>query len=152
MILVLSVSLMSAMCSSDDDDLSNNNSVEIAQVENTATTGTWGITNFVDSGQNKTSDFDGYEFTFSSNGSITATNGSMSYEGTWYVGDDSYDDDSSNDDDDLEFNIDFLVSDSNEFAELDDDWDIVSYSDTVINLIDVDLNGVDTDMLTFERN
>lgn len=150
MILLLSLSLMSAMCSSDDDDMSNNNSVEIAQVENTAATGTWRVTNFVDSGQNETSDFNGYEFTFTSNGVLTATNGSTNYNGTWFVGDD---DDSSDDDDDLEFNLFFSVPATDDFEDLNDDWDIVSYSDTVINLIDFnDDNASDTDELTFERN
>lgn len=143
MILLLSLSLMSAMCSSDDDDMSNNNSVEIAQVENTAATGTWRVTNFVDSGQNETSDFNGYDFTFSENGTVTATNGTTTYNGTWSV---------TSDDSDVEFNLFFPVPDTDDFEDLNDDWDIVNYSDNIINLIDVSGGNGDTDVLTFERN
>jgi hypothetical protein len=156
---VLSFSLMSAMCSSDDDGSQSDNSAQIAQIENTVEAGTWRITNFVDSGQDETNDFSGYEFTFASNGTLTATNGTTSYSGTWSVtsDDDSSDDDSSDDDgsssnDDLDFNISFPVPDSNDFEDLNDDWDIVSYSDTVINLIDISGGNGDTDVLTFERN
>ena len=60
LLLMLSFSLMSSMCSSDDDDgTPNNNSLQIAEIENTAESGTWRITNFNDSGQNETSDFAG---------------------------------------------------------------------------------------------
>jgi hypothetical protein len=149
--LVLSLSLLSAMCSSDDDGSQSNNNAEIAQVENTLETGTWRVANMVDSGQDETNDFSGYEFTFASNGTITATNGTTSYTGSWFISDDdSSDDDSS--DDDLEFNIFFNVPDSNDFEDLNDDWDIVSYSDNTINLIDISGGNGDTDILTFERN
>ena len=148
-LLVLSFSLV-VSCSTDDDNNSTNNSVQIAQVETTIETGTWRITNFNDSGQDETIDFNGYVFTFSSNGTLTATNGATSYTGTWSVtGDDSSDDDSS---DDLDFNISFPVPDTDDFADLNDDWDIVSYSDTTINLIDVSGGNGDTDVLTFQRN
>ena len=158
MVLVLSFSLMSAMCSSDDDVNQGDTSAEIAQVENTVQTGTWRITNFVDSGQDETNDFSGYEFTFASNGTLTATNGTTSYTGSWFISDDeSSDDDSSDDDgssstDDIDFNIFFPVPDSNDFEDLNDDWDIVSYSDSIINLIDISGGNGDTDILTFERN
>lgn len=149
-VLVLSLSLMSAMCSSDDDGMANNTSAQIAEVQSIAETGTWRITNFMDSGQDETSNFIGYEFTFGPNGMLSATNGANTYTGIWSI---SIDDDSSGGDDDgLEFDIDFAVPESNMFDDLDDDWDIVSYSDTLINLIDIDDDGNDTDILTFERN
>ena len=148
-ILVLSLSLMSAMCSSEDDGISDKNSVQIEEVENTAITGTWRVTNYVDSGQNETSDFNGYDFTFSSNGSVTATNGTTTYNGTWSVTSDVSDDD---DDSDVDFNLFFSVPDTDNFDDLNDDWDIVSYSDAIINLIDVSGGNGDTDVLTFERN
>lgn len=150
--LVLSFSLV-VSCSTDDDNNSTNNSVQIAQVENIAETGTWRVTNFNDSGQDETNDFNGYVFTFSSNGILTATNGTTSYTGTWSVtGDDSSDDDGSSGNDDLDFNISFPVPDTDDFADLNDDWDIVSYSDTTINLIDVSGGNGETDLLTFQRN
>ena len=153
MVLMLSFSLMSSMCSSDDDDGSpNNNSQQIAEIENTAESGTWSITNFNDSGQNETSDFNGYDFSFNSDGSLVATNGSNTMTGTWSVTDDSNSSDDSSSDDDIDFNIFFPVPDSNDFEDLNDDWDVVMTSSTRIELIDISGGNGGTDMLTFEKN
>lgn len=150
---MLSFSLMSSMCSSDDDDGSpNNNSQQIAEIESTAESGTWRITNFNDSGQNETSDFNGYDFTFNSDGSLVATNGSNTLTGTWSVTDDSNSSDDSSSDDDIDFNIFFPVSDDNDFEDLNDDWDVVTTTSTRIELIDISGGNGGTDMLTFERN
>lgn len=154
LLLMLSFSLMSSMCSNDDDDggIPNNNSLEIAQIQNTAESGTWRITNFVDSGQNETSDFTGYNFSFNADGSLVASNGSNTMTGTWSVTDDSNSNDDSSSDDDIDFNIFFPVPDSNNFEDLNDDWDIVSTSSNTIELIDISGGNGGTDFLTFERN
>ncbi|MFP4846261.1 hypothetical protein [Winogradskyella sp. PE311] len=153
LLLMLSFSLMSSMCSSDDDDGSpNNNSQQIAEIENTVESGTWRITNFNDSGQNETSDFNGYDFSFNSDGSLVATNGSNTMTGTWSVTDDSNSSDDSSSDDDIDFNIFFPVPDSNDFEDLNDDWDVVMTSSTRIELIDISGGNGGTDMLTFEKN
>ncbi len=146
--------LTSVSCSSDDDsNNSNTNAAQIQAAVTAATNGTWRISNFIDSGQNETSDFDGYDFTFASNGTLTATNGTLTQTGTWSVTDDSNssDDDSSNDDD-IDFNISFPVSDTNNFEDLNDDWDVVSTSDTQISLIDISGGNGGTDILVFNRN
>lgn len=150
---MLSFTLMSFNCSDDDDGSSNmNNSQQIAQIENTMESGTWRITNFNDSGQNETSDFNGYDFTFNSDGSLVATNGSNTLTGTWSVTDDSNSSDDSSSDDDIDFNIFFPVSDDNDFEDLNDDWDVVSTTSTRIELIDISGGNGGTDMLTFEKN
>lgn len=154
LLLMLSFSLMSSMCSSDDDggSTNSNNSQQIAQIENTAESGTWRITNFNDSGQDETSDFNGYNFSFNSDGTLVATNGSNTVNGTWSVTDDSNSNDDSSSNDDIDFNIFFPVPDSNNFEDLNDDWDIISTSSTKIELIDISGGNGGTDMLTFEIN
>lgn len=155
LLMMVSFALLSLSCSSDDDDSSIDNSQQIAQVQSLAESGTWRITNFNDSGQDYTSDFTGYNFTFASDGTLTASNGSSTLNGTWSITSDSSsssDDDSNDDDDDIEFNIFFPVSDSNDFEELNDDWDIVSTSATTIQLIDISGGNEGTDLLTFEMN
>lgn len=152
-LLMLSFTLMSSMCSNDDDDgNSNNNNQQIAQIENTAESGTWRITNFNDSGENETSDFSGYDFSFNSDGSLVATNGTNTLTGTWSVTDDSNSSDDSSSDDDIDFNIFFPVPDSNDFEDLNDDWDVVTTTSTRIELIDISGGNGGTDMLTFEKN
>lgn len=152
LLMMLSFSLMSTTCSSDDDDGSpNDNSQQIVEIESTAQSGTWRITNFNDSGQDETSDFNGYDFSFNNDGSLVATNGSNTMTGTWSVTDDSSSS-SSSDDDDIDFNIFFPVPDSNDFEDLNDDWDVVSTSATRIELIDISGGNGGTDRLTFEKN
>ena len=152
LVMLLSITLFSA-CSTDDDS-SSDNSQQIAQVEGIVEAGTWRITNFNDSGQDETSDVTGYSFTFASRGTLTASNGTTTLDGTWSITNDSSSssDDDSNDDDDIEFNIFFPVPDTNDFEDLNDDWDIVSTSATRIELIDVSGGNGGTDRLTFEKN
>jgi hypothetical protein len=136
---------VASMCSSDDNSSS---SQDPTPVINAATQGTWRVTSYVDSGTDETNHFTGYNFTFSNGGVLTATNGSNTVTGTWSVlNDDSNDDSPSND---LDFNIGFTAPAN--FADLNDDWDIVTYSDTTISLIDISGGNGGTDTLVFTKN
>ena len=136
---------VASMCSSDDNSSST---TDPTPVINTVSQGTWRITSYVDSGNNETSDFTGYNFTFGPSTVLTATNGTNTYTGSWSVtSDDSNDDNPSSD---LDFNITF-VNPAN-FADLTDDWDIVSYTATTISLIDVSGGNGGTDTLVFTKN
>lgn len=128
-----------ASCTKDDEALS-------VQIENNITKGTWRITNFDDSNDDKTDNFTGYNFTFTPAGVITASNGTLTYTGTWNITDGDENDDIL---DDLDFNINFPLT--NEFQDLNDDWDIFAQSATKLEL--TELGGVsDTDLLTFTKN
>lgn len=136
---------VASMCSSDDNSSS---SQDPTPVINTATQGTWRVTSFVDSGTDETNHFNGYNFTFGNEGVLTATNGTNTVIGTWSVTNDSSTDDSSGND--LDFNIGFTGPAN--FLDLTDDWDIVSYSNTTISLIDVSGGNGGTDTLVFTKN
>ena len=142
------ICLLITSCSADDEN-SNDNSQEITEVETIAESGSWRITNLNDSGEDETSDFAGYDFTFNPDGSLVATNGTNTITGTWSVTDDNDDSDSA---DDIEFNILFPVSDTNDFENLNEDWDIVSIAATRIALIDIGEANEGDEMLTFEKN
>lgn len=121
-------------------------------VINAAASGTWKITYFFDTDTDETTHFNNYTFTFGSGNVLTATNGANTYTGTWSVTNDhsnSNDDSSSHSSNDLDFNIMFATPAN--FAELSDDWDIVSYSANKIELIDVSGGNGGTDYLTFEK-
>lgn len=150
-LLMLSFSLMSSGCSSDDDVGSIDNSQEIIQIENTAESGEWIISSYIDSGQDETNDFSGYVFTFATSGILTATNGTTMYTGSWSVTDSNSSDNSSSDDD-IDFNISFPVPDTDDFEDLNDDWGIVAYNDTTISLIDISGGNGGTDTLVFQKN
>lgn len=119
----------------------------IEAIEEEVSAGTWRITSFVDSGTDETGNFNGYTFTFASDGTLSATNGSNTYAGTWSVTDSNSSDDSA---DDLDFNIFFNATGN--FEDLNDDWDISSHSSTTIALIDVSGGNGGTDYLTFTKN
>jgi hypothetical protein len=131
-----------SMCSSDDSPSTNQ-----SQVIDLASSGTWRITLYNDSGVVETSKFTGFNFTFGASNVVTATGNGLSYSGTWSVTDSNSTDDSI---DDLDFNISFTSP--VDFADLTDDWDIVSKSSTKIELIDVSGGNGGTDYLTFEKN
>lgn len=136
---------VASMCSSDDN---SNSSPDPTPVINTVNNGTWRVTFFEDSGNNETSHFTGYNFSFGPNNVLTATNGTTTYTGMWSVtSDDSNDDSPSND---LDFNIAF--SSPANFAELTEDWHIITYTSTKIQLIHVSGGNGGTDYLTFEKN
>lgn len=136
---------VASMCSSDDTSSSSN--VAQTQVIATASSGTWRVTLYNDSGIVKTSNFAGYNFTFAASNVITATNGTNSYAGSWSVSDSNSNDDTLND---LNFNIAFSTPVN--FADLTDDWHIQSRTDTKIEFIDVSGGNGGTDYLTFEKN
>jgi len=127
--VMAAVCLSIIACSKDDDN--NNNPGPI-------TTGTWRVTLFTDSGNDETSDFSGYTFTFNSNGGAVAAKGGTSKNGTWSRS--------------SRFNIDFgAKSDANKpLGELTDDWVIISQSDTELKLKDD--NDDSGELLTFTKN
>jgi hypothetical protein len=118
-------------------DPQSNVSANTSQV---VTSGSWKVTLFTDSGNNETADFNGYTFTFDTNGVLTATKNGVSKTGTWSVSS------SSN-----KFNIDLGAKvDSNKpLGELTDDWKIISSSDTEIKLQDD--NSASNEFLTFTK-
>jgi len=136
---------VASTCSNDD---STPSSVDPTPVINTAQSGTWRITLFNDSGTDETNHFTGYNFTFGSSNVLTATNGTNTYTGTWSITSDNSGDDSPSND--LDFNIAF--SSPPNFEELTEDWNIISYTTTKIQLIHVSGGGGGTDYLTFEKN
>ncbi len=154
-ILVIALMSITVACSGDDDSNNNDDNGNSAdQIRDIATDGTWRISYFFDTDEDETSNFNGYTFTFGENGVLTAVNGTTTVTGDWSVLDDgsnsSSDDDgsSSNDDD---FNIFFPVPDTNDFEDLNDDWDIISVTATKIELTDVSGGNGGTDFLTFTK-
>ena len=147
-ILIIFIYTGLAMSCDKDDDNNEPQNTTIQQTQNTVQSGSWKITYYLDSDQNETNHFTGYTFTFNENGSLVAINGSTTITGTWSVTDSN-----SNDDDggssDTDFNI-FFASPP-DFEELSDDWDIISVTNSKIQLTDVSGGNGGTDFLTFEK-
>lgn len=142
---VLAAFFFITSCSNDDDNSMDNPNVQLQQtVEANLLSGTWRITEFIDSGINETADFAGYNFTFNANGTVQSTNGTNNVQGTW-----SLISDGSNIND-LELRL--IFNTMNDFDDLNDDWDYISQTATTMNLIDVSGGGEPDDLLTFEKN
>ncbi|MCL6266577.1 hypothetical protein [Flagellimonas myxillae] len=104
----VSLAALAIACTNDSesDEMANlaQLQADVEEISNAAMAGPWTITNFVDSGTNETSDFEGYGFSFNEDGSLVADNGSVTITGTWSVtidddSDDDSDDDNSSEDD-----------------------------------------------------
>lgn len=148
---ILAVALVSVSCSSDSEDSVQDPAVAVQALTDLAVSGSWIISSYVDSGTDETSDYNGYTFNFSADGSLEALNGATVVTGSWSVtNDDSSDDDDYDSDDDIDFNIFFSAPPI--FEELTDDWDIVSRSSTRIELIDISGGDGSTDTLVFEKS
>ena len=148
------IALVLGACETDDS--ANNNDTmtaqEIEAAKTIATSGTWRVTNYNDDGQDETSDYNGYTFTFETTGVLTATKDATTITGTWSITEDSSSSSDDDDDDDIDFNIFFPVSDDHPLDDLSDDWDIVSFDATTINLIDISGGDGSTDLLTIMKN
>jgi hypothetical protein len=147
-LLLAGIVVMGLSVSCSDDDSSSNNNNSINEVRHTVKSGTWRITSFVEDTNDETTNFSDYDFKFDDNSVLTATDGTITYNGTWSVTDsDNSDDDNSSD---IDFNINFASPQV--FAELSDDWDILERTSTRIKLVDVSGGNGGTDYLTFEKN
>jgi len=120
------------------------------QITKISTDGTWVVSSYIDDGDDETNDFSTFRLNFLEAGVLNATDllssNSNPYAGTWSLTDSNSNDDSL---DDLDFNINFNVS--NKLDDLSDDWDIISFTDTEIKLIDVSGGGGGTDYLTLSK-
>lgn len=133
--------LLLTSCTKEDDNL-----IDQTQIEQSMQLGTWKISYFNDSGDDETNHFTGYVFTFDVNDILSAVNGNTTYTGSWNISENNSSDDSSKG---LDFNIFFNLS--NDFEDLNEDWDIISHTNDEFQLIHISGGNGGTDYLTFER-
>ncbi|WP_246516186.1 hypothetical protein [Aequorivita echinoideorum] len=147
-LIIFSIQTLTISCQGDDDSNSQQDAplqqnIEIVQ------NGNWRITYYFDTDQEETNHFTGYIFTFNSNNSLVAVKGDNSVTGTWSITNGSSSDDDGGSSNDTDFNI--FFSSPADFEELSDDWDIISISNSKIELTDVSGGNGGTDFLTFEK-
>ena len=147
MLLIFLTTAVAVSCNKDEDSNSSQNT-SVSEAISVAQSGSWKITYFFDSDQVETDHFTGYTFTFNENGSLEAVNGSSTITGTWSVTDSNSSDDDGGSSD-VDFNI-FFASPP-DFEDLSDDWEIISISNSKIELTDVSGGNGGIDFLTFER-
>jgi len=148
-ILILAILVFKSCTKDDGKENSVVDSSDIPLIKSTMMKGDWHVSYYFDSDKDETSDYVNYIFTFQENGTLGATNGNTSLSGAWSIttSENSSDDKSISD---VDFNI--LFSSPEIFEELSDDWDIKSYSNNQIELIDISGGNGGTDLLTFSKN
>lgn len=111
------------------------------QFNEVITSGSWFISYFrEDDDDDETDQFDGYNFTFNNNGTVTVVKSSVTSSGTW----NTFVDSGQN-------KLDLTFVDSN-LDEIEEDWRIIEFSSTQIRLKHVSGGDGSTDYLTFTKN
>lgn len=133
-ILAIAMVVTTTACSKADD--SNPTSDLSANVKQELISDTWVVSSYIDKGKNETSDYSGYTFTFSENGTLTASVAGTTFTGTWSIGSDhtGFDDSGHHSGDDNKLII--TITGNYQMDELTDDFQIVSISDNEIILKD----------------
>ncbi len=104
-------------------------------------TGKWYVNLLEENGSDYTSNFDAYEFTYLPNGAVTAVSGGNTVNGFWTA---------ESDGTSIDLILNFETSGNPDFLSLNDDWDVLEGTQTIVRLADVGSGG-GTDYLTFGR-
>lgn len=127
-----------AACSKSDDTVS---SVSTTAVNSTVTSGTWKITLLNKNGTDKTSSFNGFNFTFLAAGNVAGANNILSVNGTWNT---------RVDNGKVKLTFNFSSPSINAFLDLNEDWEVTGRTDTQVTMQHV--SGGTTDYLTIQKN
>ena len=138
---ILSLLLFVSIGCSDIDDTSTQVS-NPTEITSTVTDGSWVVTLYKEGDVIQTSNYSGYSFTFGSDGSLSATNGSTTQSGDWSTYADSGN---------TKFNIMFEALDGS-FEEISEDWNVISRTATKVELKHVSGGDGSIDYLTFEKD
>jgi hypothetical protein len=139
-ILILLTIAVFASCSSDDDS-GDANTNEFEQIETTLPQGEWEVSKLINGQSDHTTDFESFVFTFNEDGTVVAQNDLFTENGTW-----AYDNSSSSEEE-----LVLQFGQMTPFDRLNDDWDIVSVTNSTIELSDVSGGNGDIELLTFTK-
>jgi len=129
--LIVLVLILFSSCKKDDS----------SNITDIVVNGNWKISLFQEDGSVKTSDYSGYSFIFNSNNTISATKNSLSTNGTWSSG---------NDDSKSKLVINF--GSVSPLDELNEDWEILEKSSSIIKLKHISGGDGSIDYLNFDKN
>ncbi|MFD1062689.1 hypothetical protein ACFQ1Q_05480 [Winogradskyella litorisediminis] len=101
--------------------------------------GLWVVASYTEDTDDQTANYSGYQLDFDSGGTVSASNGSNTNNGTWSIF-------SSGNQMAINFGTDIPFNEFN-----DDDWDVISVSDTQVVIQDVSGGGGGTDTLTLQK-
>lgn len=100
--------------------------------------GSWFVASYTEDSDDQTANYNGYTIDFMNDGTVVASNGTTTNNGTWASM-------SSGNELMLDFGLDMP------FGEFNDIWDVLSVTDTQVVIQDVSGGGGGTDTLTLEK-
>jgi len=127
-LMVFLIAALATASSCKKEDNSSSSSSTSSNVSAYITSGSWRINYYHESGDDHTSNFDGYTFTFSTSGTMSATNSGGTTSGTWEVDDSNVN----------EFHM--SIGSTSPLLDLNHGWIITSQSAAEIHMKDDDLN------------
>jgi len=123
-------------CDEDDDNDYNDDDVDDSDFVSILLNGTWQVDSFIDDDTDRTTEFNGYAFMFTSDNKVTAVKTTTSILGIWQTDGDSG-------------KIELLISMSGNdpFDDISEDWNVDVFSATSIRLVKDD----DQRVLVFKK-
>lgn len=119
------------------------NNEETQNLQNIITDGSWIVSLYIDDDEDETSDFQNLTFVFNVNGSIEVTDAMANVQtGSWST--------FTNSAGQLKLLL-MFSDDQDPLDELDDDWDVISVTETTIQLNDISGGDGSEDQLTFQK-
>lgn len=140
LIIAIGLVVMSLSCTKDSINPDGTDDISPAKVSQTLSAGEWVITHFFDSDKDETDHYNGYVFTFNTDGKLLAAKGSSVTTGSWTQG---------SDDSQTKLIIDFSTPE--DLEELSEDWRVLERTDSKVRLQHVSGGNGGTDLLTFEK-
>ncbi|PKB18202.1 hypothetical protein [Flavobacterium sp. 5] len=138
-LLIVVVMATFVSCSNEDSKTGAND------VSDAVKDGTWKVSYFAESGDDKTQDYKGYSFTFRDNSILTASKGTNSYTGVWSAS-------KSSNDDDISSTIFMVTFDTPEvLINLSGNWKVVENTGNVLQLKDDSSGDSTIGHLYFEK-
>ena len=145
-LVYLCVLIISFGCGDDSDPAGN---PKVEEVQDFVTNGKWQVGYFFNADKDETEKYSQYTFQFLPNGLLAASDGPASLSGGWSVMHQSDSNDDSRDYGDIDFNISFTSVPV--LAELSEDWEIISASNTKIELRNISGGNGSIDLLTLQK-
>lgn len=133
-------------CGNDPEPTGN---PKVEEVQRFVTSGKWQVVYFFNTDKEETGKYSQYTFQFLPNGSLAANDGPASLSGGWSVMHQSDASGDSREYADIDFNISFTTVPV--LGELSDDWEIISASNTKIELRNISGGNGAINFLTFQK-
>ncbi|HEX8041912.1 MAG TPA: hypothetical protein VF490_22355, partial [Chryseosolibacter sp.] len=126
-------------CDEDDDNDHNDDDADTGMFTSVLLGSNWGITNFFHE-VDQTGAFADFVFTFYSDSTVSATDGSSTITGTW-----------ATDGDDGTVELDLHFTEESPFDDLSESWKLVEFNNSLIRLKHVGEEGTQEDILVFGK-